>query len=107
MVPPIASNGYHLPPTNLTHDEGPDGHDILTASLVEAVGEFHVFPDYMEHFTIAWQGSRDGGATWLAAGRSTNPLYITWKCPTTTLYRTVLHIGSTNAIDECRADKPK
>lgn len=92
------TGNYDIGPIAATHDEAAAAtHDMLTVTGATAIRNFAVGAAYHDPFEIAWEISVDGGATWHDAGKSSTPLYVTWKTPATTLYRTVVHIGSTNA----------
>ena len=92
------TGGYEFTTIPATHDEAhPTNYDLLNVSGATATTNFNVGAEYFEDFRITWEITIDGGTTWINVGESENPLYVTWKDPAATLYRTVLHIGSTNA----------
>ncbi|MBM81107.1 MAG: hypothetical protein CMJ78_10995 [Planctomycetaceae bacterium] len=92
----VTSGGYSLYAPTVTHNSA---DDLLVVSGATATTDFSQGSAYFESFLINWQISVDGGTTWIDIGQSENPLYVTWKDPGffSTLYRTVLHIGSSKA----------
>jgi hypothetical protein len=50
--------------------------------------------DYINPLAINWRVSFDNGASYLVAGTSTNPVYVTLKTPeTSNLFHTVVHLA--------------
>jgi hypothetical protein len=84
--------------TTASHDpvSGPfDTYDELTVTGFAAADDFAAGANYFSAFDLIWEISINGGVTWIQAGASSNPLYLTFRQPTAKLFRTVLHIGST------------
>lgn len=90
----VSSGGYDIPKTVATVSLAGDS---LTISGVMANNDFNDGAQYFEEFAINWQLSTDDGATWIHIDQSVSTMYVTWKDPTTTLYETVLFLGTTNA----------
>ncbi len=92
MIKAAGTSGYDLTPGAAAMSNG-----YLTVQDEAAVKPFDISANYYSAFTLSWKISADGGATWLNVGQSTNPLYVTWKTPATTLYETVLQVGTIGA----------
>ncbi len=92
MAKAAGTSGYDLTPGAATMSNG-----YLTVQDEAAVKPFDNYANYYSAFTLSWKISVDGGTTWVDVGQSTNPLYVTWKSPATTLYETVLQVGTVGA----------
>ena len=89
----IGSDGINIAPTLAN-----TGRQYVTLSNVAAANPFPNYVDHYDDFVLNWKYSLDGGATWKDAGQTANDLYLTLGVPTvTTLYHTVVHLGSDNA----------
>lgn len=88
--------GFDIPST-LATDEGNGVHRIenvdFSGNLPQNVTK------YYNPLTIRWSVSLNGGATWLTAGTSRNPLYVCLSLapPIEALFRTVVHLACSNA----------
>lgn len=96
QVRAIVTDGYDIPQTMSTWSAGDSSSDTLTITSVLASKSFANGARYYPTFQLSWE-INTGGAVWISIGATTNPLYLTWKNPANApLYRTVVHIGSTN-----------
>jgi len=66
-----------IPPTPVTQT----GNQLSLASTAATPGSFPAGVQYYKDFDLAWVLSFDGGNSWVEAGTSDNPMYVTAATP--------------------------
>ena len=85
------------------------GTDLLSVTAAEAIAPFARLSQVYDHFVIQWELSFDQGKTWLAAGSSDNPLYVSASRPyadpnTGDLYLTVVDAAIRRTFGQSNPD---